>query len=107
MALACRLRAVVEHVAQVRATALALQLGARGEEGLIDFIIYVFLVVRFEEARPAGAGLELGLRGVQRQAAEAAGIQARFLVGQQGAAIGRLGSLFAQDTALIRRQVLG
>ena len=107
MALACRLRAVVEHVAQVRATALALQLGTRAEQFLIDFIVYVILIVGFEEAWPAGAGLELGLRRVQRQPTEAAGIQARLLIVQQGAAIGWLGTFLAQDTALIGREVFG
>src|SRR4051794_40275135 len=54
-------------------------------------------VGRFGEARPAAAGVELGVRGEQLGAAAGAAVGAVVLVVQQGAGERTLGGAMAQD----------
>src|SRR6185312_6733903 len=73
------LGAVGEDVAEVAAAAGAADLGAVHEEAAVGLGGDVRRVDRREEARPAGAGVELGVRGEERQAAGGADEDA-FLV---------------------------
>jgi urea transporter len=57
------------------------------------------------EAGPAGAALELGLVLEQRQAAQAAGIDAGVFLAQQAAAERGLGPVVQQNAGLFGRQV--
>src|SRR4051794_12063992 len=68
IALAGRLRAVVEDVALVALAARAMVFGARHDQQEVGLLLEVAgnVVV---EARPAGAALELGLRPEERQVA--------------------------------------
>src|SRR3954471_20404133 len=84
-----RLRAVVEDVAEMPAATRAMDLGARHEERVVgrgldravDWLV---------EARPTGAGVELGLGGEERLAAGRAGEGAlALLVVERGRAAGR------------------
>src|SRR5512147_657122 len=60
VAQAGRARPVVEDVPQVPLAAGAVHLGADREEGLVDLRLDVGRIDGLVEARPAGAGLELG-----------------------------------------------
>src|SRR3954447_10963442 len=60
---------------------------------------------RLIEAWPAGAALEFGVRGKQRQVATGAGEDALAMLLQQRARTGALGALFAQNFILLRRQL--
>src|SRR6202035_2508017 len=60
VAQARRLRAVVEDVAEMAATASAMHLGAQHAEGPV-FRLADRVLQRLVEARPAGAAFELGL----------------------------------------------
>ena len=76
VAQAGRVRAVVEDVAQVAAAALADDLGALHEEAVVGPGLDRLVVHRVEEARPAGAGVELGVRVEQLRAAALAAVDA-------------------------------
>src|ERR1700752_1947073 len=67
--LAGRLRAVVEHVAQVRAAVVAAHLDAHHAMALVDDTLDHFAVDRLEVARPAAPGVELRVRLEQRSSA--------------------------------------
>src|SRR5262249_27670785 len=89
----------------VPAAALAVVLGARIDEEEI--------LLRLEragdggeEARPAGAGVELHRRGEERQAAAGAGEKPRPLLVVQRARAGALGAFFAQDLERLGREAL-
>ena len=67
MALAVRLRAVVEHVPQEGTAARAADLRAQRAAAVVGVLGHVVGVVLFVEARPAGAGIELGIGPIQLQ----------------------------------------
>src|SRR5437588_683216 len=81
VALAGRLRTVVEYVPQVRLARRAEDLGAAHEQAVVGLGIHRVVLGRRREAGPAGARVELGLRGEQLGAAGRAPIHARLLVG--------------------------
>src|SRR5512144_1015751 len=95
-----RLRTVLEHVAEVRAAAPALDLGARHEEARVLPRLHAPGRGRRGEARPAGAGLELRLRLEQRVAATGARVGSRPVVIPVLARERALRSLLAQDPVL-------
>src|SRR4051794_36965420 len=66
-----RLRAVVEDVAEMAAAAAAMDFGAQHAEGTVLGLPHR-VVERLPETRPAGAALELGVGGKQRQVAAGA-----------------------------------
>src|SRR6202043_1987748 len=79
-----RFRTVVEHVAEMAAATPAVDLGAgHAEGGILAFADRIFQ--RLIEARPAGAALELGLGGKQRQVAAGAGEDALAVLLEQRA----------------------
>jgi hypothetical protein len=61
---------------------------------------------RLKEARPAGAGIEFGIRRKQRQSTTGAGVNTRLLIIEQRAAKRPLRPLAAKDAELLRRQPL-
>src|SRR2546423_10076647 len=82
-----RLRPVVEDVPEVAAAAAAVNFGPQHAEGpVLGFADRV--VQRLIEARPAGAALELGLRGEQRQVATGAGEDAFAMLVEKRARTG-------------------
>src|SRR5579864_1518746 len=99
-----RLRPVVEDMAEMAAAAAAMHLGPRHAEGAVlgggDGIVQ-----RLVEARPAGAALELGLGGEQRQVAASAGEDALAMLLQKRARPGTFGAFLAQDFILLRREL--
>src|SRR5438874_3003377 len=99
-----RLRPVVEHVPEMAAAAAAVDFGPQHAEGPI-FGLADGVVERLVEARPAGAALELGLRGEQRQVATGTGEDALAMLVEQRARTRPLGALLAQDVILLRRQL--
>ena len=104
VAQAGRLRPVVEDVAEMAAAAAAMNFGAQHAEGaVLGLADGVF--ERLVEARPAGAALEFGLGGEQRQVAAGAGEDALAVLLQQRARARALGALLAQDFILLRRQL--
>src|SRR5258708_6581221 len=67
-----RFRAVIEDVAEMTATAPAVNLGtSHAEGGILAFADRI--LKRLIETRPSGAAFEFGLRGKQRQVAAGAG----------------------------------
>src|SRR5438309_4123960 len=91
-----RLRPVVEDVPEMAAAAAAVDFGPQHAEGPV-FGLADGVVERLIEARPAGAALELGLRGEQRQVATGAGEDALAMLVQQRARTWALGALLAED----------
>src|SRR6202040_3059614 len=77
-----RLRPIVEDVTEMAAAAAAVHFGAQNAEGAV-FGLADGIVERLIEARPAGAALELGLRGEQRQVTTGAGEDALAMLLQQ------------------------
>src|SRR5262249_19027763 len=101
------LGAVVEDVAEVSAAAGAEDLGALHAVGAVGVLVDVGGVKGLEEAGPAGAGVELGVALEERQAAEAADVDAVELVVGEVAAEGRLGALGEDDLGLVGGELLG
>ncbi len=105
VALAGRRGAVVEDVAEMAAATGAAHLRAPdAEEAAAGGDVR--RVDRLVEARPAGAGIELGLGAEERQAAAGAheGAGARLVVERAGER--PLGAPLPQDAVLLRRQLL-
>src|SRR5687768_6596892 len=75
-ALAGRLGAVLEHVAEVRAAVVAAHLDAHHAVARVDDALDDLAVDRLEVAGPAAAGVELGARVEQRRAATHAAVAA-------------------------------
>src|SRR5262249_4793294 len=69
-----RLGAVLEDVPEVRLATCAVHLGATHEEAPILLGLDLVVGDGFEEARPAGAGVELGVRAEQVGAAGGAAV---------------------------------
>src|SRR5260221_5204489 len=90
-----RLRAIGEDVAQVGVAAAANDLGPHHEMAFIGHERDAVVVERLPETRPAGAGLELGLRVEQRLTAADAGVCACFVVVPVFAAEGPFGPFAA------------
>ena len=105
VAQAGRVRAVVEDVAEVAAAALADDLGAAHEEAVVGPGLDRVVVHRVEEARPAGAGVELGVGAEQLCAAAATAVDAVLLVVPVGAGERALGALLAEDLVLLGREL--
>src|SRR6185503_14261852 len=95
------LGAVVEDVPEVRVATRAQHLGALREPAVVLLLRDVLLRHRLEEARPAGAGVELGLGAEERQAAAGALVHARVLGGVVLAGEGALGAVLAHDLVLL------
>src|SRR5580692_1669602 len=96
VAQAGRLRPVVEDVTEMAAAAAAMNFGPQHPEGAV-FGLADRVVERLIEARPAGAALEFGLRGEQRQVAAGAGEDAPAVLLQKRARTGAFGAFLAQD----------
>src|SRR5205085_8438738 len=99
-----RLRPVVEDVPEVAAAAAAVDFGPQHAEGAV-FGLADGVIERLIEARPAGAALELGLRGEQRQVAAGAGEDALAMLVEERARTRPFSALLAQDIILLRRQL--
>src|SRR5687768_10693704 len=101
-----RARAVVEEVAQVRIAPRAVDLRADHAVAEVRLFADVLTGDGLEEARPAGARLELRIRAKERQVAPDAQVHARFLVLQQPPAKRGFGAGRAGDAVLLRGQPL-
>src|SRR5687767_16042173 len=95
-----RWRTVVEHVTQVRIAALAADLDAPHAVTAIFDLEDVVAIVRLKKARPSSARVELRVGLEQRQTAEPARIDAGFLVVEEHATAGALGSVMKDHVAL-------
>src|SRR3984885_11668885 len=104
IAQAGRLRTVVEDMAEMAATAAAMNFAAQHAEGAV-FPFGHGIVQRLIEARPAGTALVLRLRREQRQGATGAGEGAFAVFLQQRARPRTLGAFLAQDFILLRREL--
>ena len=100
-----RQRAVREHVAEMAVAARAQDLDAHHAVAAIRLGRDVLVGDRLEEARPAGARIELRVRRKQRQPAADARVDAGALVVEQRAAERPLGAVRARDRELLRRQL--
>src|SRR6185369_1931168 len=87
-------RAVVEDVAEMAAAAAAMHLGAQHAEGAV-LGLADRVVERLVKTRPAGAALELGVGGEQRQVAAGAGEGALAMLFQERAGAGPFGAVLA------------
>src|ERR1700716_4183571 len=104
VAQAGRLRPIVEEVSERTATAATMDHGRHHAESAV-FGLADGILERLIETRPAGAALEFGLRGEQRQVAAGAGEDALAVFLEQRARTRALGALLAQDLILLRRQL--
>src|SRR3954452_8693780 len=102
-ALARRTRAVVEHVAEMRAAAAAEHLRAGHPVGAVLARLDRLGDRRLGEARPAGAGVELRVRAEQLVAAGGAAVYPVFLRMHVPAGERRLGAVAAHHLVLLRR----
>src|SRR4051795_13369267 len=105
-ALPGRARAVVEHVAEVRAAAAAQHLRAGHPVGVVLARLDRLGDRRLGEARPAGAGVELRVRAEQLVAAGGAAVYPVFLRVGVLASERRLRAVPAQHLVLLRRELL-
>src|SRR4051812_35405916 len=101
-----RLRPVVEDVAEMRFAKRAGYLGAGHAEAGVVGREHVLLGDRLPEARPAGAGIILGVGDEERVVATDAAIEAGRMVVPIGAGEGRLGALLAGHAEGERRKEL-
>ncbi len=106
MPLPGRRRAVGEDVAQVAVAAGAQDFDPQHPVAAIGVRRHVLVGHRLEEARPAGARVELRVRGKERQAAADARVDAVPLVVEQRAAERPLGPMRARNLELLGRQLL-
>ena len=99
------LRTVLEDVAEVRVAPGAVDFRAPHEEGVV---LARADVVRdgCMKTRPAGAGLELGVRVEQLQVTGDAAINTRLVVVQVLAGEGAFGAVLAGNAILLRREEL-
>jgi Zn-finger nucleic acid-binding protein len=104
VAQASRRRAIGEHVPKVAAAAAAVDLGAHHEVGAVLGRADRALERR-EEARPAGAALELAVRHEERLTAGHALERARALLLEQRAGARALGPVLAQHLVLLGCQL--
>src|SRR5205807_4026221 len=104
VALMGRRWAVVEHVAEVRVAARTADLDPAHAVAVVGEIRHVVGIERLEEARPAGARVELRIRREQRQTAQPAHVRARLLVVEEQAAERPLGALVEDHVALFGRE---
>src|SRR6201986_4156411 len=86
-----RLRAVVEHVAEMTAAAAAVNFAAQHAEGAV-LMLADRVLQRLIETRPAGAAFEFGLRGEQRQVAAGASEDTLAMLVEQRAGKRALGA---------------
>ena len=100
-----RLRAVGKDVAEVAVAARAQDLDAHHAVAAIRLGRDVLVGDRLEEARPAGARIELGVRREQRQPAADARVDAAALVVEQRAAERPLGAVRARHGELLGREL--
>src|SRR5690348_8456833 len=98
--------AVVEDVAEVGVAVLADDLGAAHEEAVVRPQFDVLEVGRLGEAGPAGAGVELGVRGEELGAAADTSVHPVGLLVPVGAGEGALGPGVAGHLVLLGRQLL-
>src|SRR5262249_54348926 len=103
VALAGRLRAVVEDVAEMSAAAAAVHLGARNDHAVIVRRTHGALDRRVE-ARPAGTAVEFGLRLVERQVAGGALEHAGAMLVVERARERTFRAVLAQHLELRRRE---
>src|SRR5579859_3039178 len=96
----CWRRAVRKNVSEVTAAACAHFLHPNHPVAGVAQALDVRLVIRAEETRPAGAGIELRVRAEERQSAEAACIDAVLLVIKKDTAKRSLGAVLEQHAAL-------
>src|ERR1700760_3559184 len=96
-----RARAVTKDVAQVPATAAAADLGAAHEHAVVRTQLDRVVGSGLEEARPAGTGVELGVRLEQLVPAACALVGAVLLVPEQRAGERHLGVAVAQHVVLL------
>src|SRR4051794_14877416 len=106
VALAGRVRPVGEHVAEVRVAGRAAHLDPAHPVGLVDLDLDRVLLGRLEEARPPGAGVELGLRAEELGAARPALEDAVLLHVVQVARPGRLGGRAPEDRVAVGVELL-
>src|ERR1700712_1173509 len=104
VAQAGRLWPVIEQMADMAATAAAVDFGPQHPEGAV-FGLADRVVERLVKARPAGAALEFGVRGKQRQVAAGAGEGTLPMLPQQRTRTRPLGAVLTQDLVLLRRQL--
>src|ERR1700689_98316 len=104
VAQAGRLRPVVEDVTEMAAAAPAMNFGPQHPEGAV-LGLADRVVERLIEPRPAGAALEFGLRGEQRQVAAGAGEDALAVLLQKRARTRAFGAFLAQDLILLRGEL--
>src|SRR5262249_9779109 len=100
-----RFRPVLEHVAEVAAAARAQDLGAAHAVAAVLRVDDILGADGLEEARPAGARLELRAGGEERQGAAHAGVDAVALVVEEQPAERRLGALAARHLVLLLREL--
>src|ERR1017187_6942185 len=93
-------RAILEHMAEMGAAARTVDFGARHAMGLIHMRVHPLGRHGQPEARPARAGVVLGIRAEQLLAAAHAGIDTRLLVIGVRAAEGRLRALLLRHLVL-------
>ncbi len=98
--------AVVEDVAEVRVAALADDLRALHQEAVVGPQFDVLEVGGLGEARPAGAGVELGVGGEELRSTADAAVHALRLLVDVGAGEGALGARLAGHLELLGRQLL-
>src|ERR1700761_3582172 len=106
VALTGRARAVTEDMAQVPATATAADLGAAHEHAVVRAQLDRVGHGRLEETRPAGTGVELGVRPEQLVPAARALVGAILLVPEQRAGERHLRMAVAQHVVLLAGQLL-
>jgi hypothetical protein len=91
-------------MAQMAAAARAYDFGADHAVAGIAHLADMGPIVGFEEAGPAGAGIELGAGAEQRQPAQPAAVDALALVVEEHAAERRIGAVLQQHPAFVGRQ---
>lgn len=92
---------------QVSIAAAAADFSAHHPVAVVLNVMDMVWVECFEEARPAGAGLELSDGVKQRQPAKATNVNAFRFVMQQRPAERSFGGTLEQDAAFVRTQVPG
>ena len=100
-------RPVGEHVPQVAIATLAANLGANHAITRVLNVADMVRIEGFKEARPPGAGFELGAGSEQGQAAQPAAVNAVLFVVEQAAAKRRLGPMIQQNPAFFGAEPLG
>src|SRR6516165_6577856 len=104
MPLAGRRRPIGKHVAEMTAAAGADFLDTHHAVAHIAQTADMSIVIRLEEARPAGAGIELRAGTEQRQTAEAAGVDPLLVIIEEDAAEGGFRTVLEKHPSLVRCQ---